>query len=330
MNEIESRLREKAAELFAGGGINLLIGYEKSSVPLRSRPFFCRDSKSIDKLVWNSFCWNNLAVYLPDLYSMNTKDDEAPPLKTAIVGKGCDIRSIIGLVKEKQIPRKDIVIIGVPCRGVIDMRKIEAKLGNDCVIISTEETEAGLSIKKMSGETEVFDRAQILADDCIECHYPVSREADILIEGEPIESGKEPFARVKSFEALLIEERWKRFSEEISACIRCYACRQACPNCYCKICFIDQTKPRWVDMGNNQSDIMFYHIVRMFHQAGRCVECGACVRACPAGIDLREFAQKLSKDVKELFGYTPGLELDTMPPLCTFEQDDRQEFITEP
>ena len=75
---------------------------------------------------------------------------------------------------------------------------------------------------------------------------------------------------------------------------------------------------------------MLYHIGRIFHQAGRCVECDACVRACPMNIDLRTFTQKLVKDTGELFGYVAGMSFEELPPLCTFKEDDNQDFITEP
>jgi hypothetical protein len=47
-------------------------------------------------------------------------------------------------------------------------------------------------------------------------------------------------------------------------------------------------------------------------------------------IDLRLFTQKLAKDVEELFGYVTGLSADEPPPLCTFQEDDSESFITEP
>ncbi len=75
---------------------------------------------------------------------------------------------------------------------------------------------------------------------------------------------------------------------------------------------------------------MLYQIGRIFHQAGRCVDCGACVRACPMGIDLRAFTYKLVKDVRELFGYEAGISLDELPPLTTFKLEDKQEFMVEP
>ena len=42
------------------------------------------------------------------------------------------------------------------------------------------------------------------------------------------------------------EERWNYFVEETSRCIRCYACRNACPVCYCSECFVDSTMPYWI------------------------------------------------------------------------------------
>jgi ferredoxin len=78
------------------------------------------------------------------------------------------------------------------------------------------------------------------------------------------------------------------------------------------------------------SETMVYQIGRMFHNAGRCVECDACVRACPMKIDLRLFTQKLGKDVKELYGYEPNFSTEEPPPLCTFTERDSEGFITEP
>ncbi|MHC4284418.1 MAG: 4Fe-4S dicluster domain-containing protein, partial [Planctomycetota bacterium] len=119
-------------------------------------------------------------------------------------------------------------------------------------------------------------------------------------------------------------------SREISKCVLCKACRSACPNCYCKVCFADQTRPNWTGSGAELSDIISYHLGRMFHQAGRCVDCGACVRACPVGIDLRTFTYKLVEEAKELFDYTAGLDLEQVPPLMEFNASDSDNFITEP
>jgi ferredoxin len=83
-------------------------------------------------------------------------------------------------------------------------------------------------------------------------------------------------------------------------------------------------------VGAERTDVSIFHLIRIFHQAGRCVECDACVRACPMHIDLRPWTKKIAADVRELYGFTPDFDLERKPPLATFKEDDPQSFITEP
>lgn len=300
MQTIEKKMKDAAAKLFADKSVDFVIGYRNGSLPNTARPFFARTAKDIENLVWNQYCTGNLAAFLPKLFEkpQRPREDYKPP-RIGIIAKGCDARSITGLVKEKQAPRANLVIIGMPCMGM----KAVPKKGK---------------------------AAEELLQACIECVSPTVAGADIAIEGESRKPAKADYNRVKEFEKKSAAERWRIFSEEISRCIRCYACREACPNCYCKICFADQRKPAWVSPAAQLSDTMVYHLGRMFHQAGRCVECDACVNACPMGIDLRLFTQKLASDAVTLFGCVPGVTGEDAPPLNTFKQDDSERFITDP
>ena len=131
-------------------------------------------------------------------------------------------------------------------------------------------------------------------------------------------------------EAQSADERWEYFVSEMSKCIKCYACRGACPSCYCTQCFIDQNQPQWFGKTTELSDTIIFHLVRAFHVAGRCVNCGACARACPMGIDLMSLTKKIEKDMKELFQYTAGMDIEELAPFATFKDNDPQDFITEP
>ena len=329
MSQVETKLRETIKGLFDSGEVDLVIGHEAGSLPLRSRPVFVRDAAGVDRLVWGSTCVNNLAVYLPRLFARpkDTRQEYTPP-RVGIVAKGCDARSVLGLVKEHQLPRDKVVIIGVPCPGMIDVRKAEEALDGARIIAAQED--AGTMVVETSAGEKTLTLVDILADGCEECAHPSAPEADVVIEGDARPAADTRFQRVTEFEAMTAEERWDYFTEEVSRCIRCYACRQVCPNCYCVTCFADQTKPRWIGAADELSDLMAFHIGRIMHQAGRCVECDACVRACPMDIDLRVFTQKLPKDVEALYGYVAGISADELPAMLTFTENDDQGFISEP
>jgi ferredoxin len=153
-----------------------------------------------------------------------------------------------------------------------------------------------------------------------------------LLLGAPVE-GREAGAlrrRTAELEPLPLESRWARFQEIVSACIRCNACREACPMCYCKTCLFEQTRPRWIGAGTDLSDVALYHLVRALHMAGRCTECGACERACPMGIDVRLLQRRLCAEVEQLYGYRAGEAIEAAPVLSSFAMDDPQDFVTEP
>ena len=57
-----NKLAEKVKSLFTEDLVKLVIGFEKGSHGVR--PFFCRNIEEADKLVWDDFCTNNIAVYL--------------------------------------------------------------------------------------------------------------------------------------------------------------------------------------------------------------------------------------------------------------------------
>ncbi len=301
MQDAETKMKAAAKKLFDEKKVDVIVGFRKGSLPNSARPYFARSAAGAEHLVWNSFCTANLAAFLPKLFEKPARPKEGyKPPRVAVVAKGCDGRSVSGLVKENQVPKASIIVMGMPCNGM------------------------AASSKSAKGKKDEIARA------CQECASPRVRNADIIIAGECREPVRAEYARVKEFARKSSEERWKAFVKEISKCIRCNACREACPNCYCKTCFADQRKPSWVSPANQLSETIVFHMGRMFHQAGRCVECDACVNACPMGIDLRRFTQKLAYDARELFGSVPGLAGDEVPVLNMFKQDDSQCFITEP
>lgn len=119
-----------------------------------------------------------------------------------------------------------------------------------------------------------------------------------------------------------LEERRAFWAKEFEKCTRCYACRQVCPGCFCKECFIDRIVPRWAAKRAGASDAWMFHVTRAMHQAGRCAGCGECARVCPVGIPVNLLAKEIETFVGELFDYKAGVDADADPVLGTFTPGD--------
>ena len=132
------------------------------------------------------------------------------------------------------------------------------------------------------------------------------------------------FAEVARIEALSPEEKFAFFQAELSKCIRCNACRNVCPACSCRKCVFDSVKFDSAQKANTTSfEEKMFHIIRAFHVAGRCTDCGECSRVCPQGIPLHLFNRKFIKDINELYGdFRAGEDSEARGPLTDFRLDD--------
>jgi ferredoxin len=318
--------------------VDLFIGYETGTIAPRTRPCFitakdvAADPAATDRLVWGSTCSNNLAGFVQRYFENvpgRRKKREEPYPRVGMVVKGCDMRSLVALTKERQALRGSMVLIGVPCRGMIDLRELASRVGGREVRELRETGDEVLAVAVDGVETRI-SREEIVQSACKDCRFPRPDGVDHPIVGEARTPGDGGEAWLAEIEGLSSAERWERFRSEMAKCIRCNACRQACPTCWCKECFAEHTDMKWIGVGTDLSDAMAFHLIRVFHQAGRCTQCDACVRACPMGVDLRPYTRKIAKDVRELFGYVTDFATDALPPLTTFTMEDSDGFITDP
>ncbi len=309
-----TKIKEISDRLLQEQKVDLIIGFRKGTIPMMNEPCFAKTSSDVKNLVWDSNCGINLANYLT-----NRKE------KIGVIAKGCDARNIVTHIIENKISREQLVIIGVPCKGMIDRRKASAAAG--CEITEVLEQPNGIVVKG-PGVEKTIRKADVLQDNCAICIHRNPVISDEMV-AEPVEEQKDVdrYEDVRRVEAMSPGEKWNYFEELLSPCIRCYACRNACPLCYCPTCFVDESKPQWVGKTLDPIDTRTFHFLRAYHCAGRCTDCGSCVRACPMGIDVRAFTKKLEKDALELFGWEAGMSLDERPTLDTFKPDDPDHFI---
>jgi ferredoxin len=226
---------------------------------------------------------------------------------------------------ENQVKREQLYILGIPCQGMIDKRIIQDRL-NGREVLKAEDTGQNVLVSGRDFE-QTFERADFLQANCAICTHKNPVIYDELM-GEPVEEKQiDRYEDIRRIESMLPEEKRLYFDDLIKPCIRCYACRNACPACYCPTCFVDESKPQWVGKTIDRTDTLTFHFLRAFHLAGRCTDCGSCERACPVGIKVRLFTKKLEKEVKELYGYEAGVLQDQQPPLDTYRPEDPEPFL---
>ncbi len=132
---------------------------------------------------------------------------------------------------------------------------------------------------------------------------------------------------INKLEGMSREERFKFWMEEMSHCFKCYACRAACPLCYCTKCIVEENRPQWINPWASPLANMEWQINRAMHMAGRCTGCGACGDACPVGIPIHLLTRKMIEDLAPEFGFTPGQPSKNGNALSTWKADDKENFI---
>jgi ferredoxin len=309
------KIRDIAKRLLKECQVEMVIGFRQGSQPMMNEPCMVKNPEDADQLVWDSHCGINLANYLT-----NRKES-----KIGILAKGCDSRNIVTHIIENKIQREQLYIIGVPCLGMVDKRNIAAMTKGE--IIEVTESDETITVKTTAGE-QTYARAEVLQQNCATCTHRNPVVSDELV-GDPVteQTVVDPYADVTAIEAMSPEDKRQFFDDLLAPCIRCYACRNACPLCYCPTCFVDESKPQWLGKSQDPLDIHTFHFLRAYHCAGRCTDCGACERACPVGINMRTLTKKLNKDCRDLFDWEAGLSLDSRPALDAYQANDPEDFI---
>lgn len=315
---MEKELRKEAGKLLKEGAVDYIIGFAPGSLKFTTTPLISEDIGEIDNLVINPFINNNLAKYLLEVSG-----------RVGIIAKGCDSRSIVNLIQDKQVSRQDVVILGIPCSGLIDLKKVEKLSAKerdeiDDIVVIADKVSITAGSEKSEGAL-----SGVLFDHCLGCELQIPKEYDLLIQGPAAEIRDYEVSRkqIKELKKMSPDQRWAYWKEQFGHCIRCYACRQVCPACFCERCFVEESQPRWVSPVSQWQDNLIFQAIRNIHVAGRCTDCGECERVCPVNIPLRSLSKEMYDLVEEMFDYKTGMDINAPSLMAAYELEEVEGLI---
>ena len=311
-------LIKRMTELLESGEVQRVVGWKKGDLGYNPEPAYFETAEALKDFIYDGFCGANLSKYM-----IKACDLEG---KTLVLLKPCDTYSFNQLIKEHRISKDKIYVIGVGCKGKLDIEKIKAMgIKGITAISGVEITDAcdTITVETVYGNKTVAYKDAML-ERCHVCKGKEHKVYDELFFDSADTDDGDRFAGVDYIESLSPEEKFEFFKKELSKCIRCNACRNVCPACSCRKCVFDSTKFDADRKANvDPFEESMFHIIRAFHVAGRCTDCGECSRVCPQGIPLHLFNRKFIKDINEFYGeYQAGAEVDERSPLTNFTFDD--------
>lgn len=310
------QLIDKAASLLADGTVSCVLGWKKGEFDYDITPaVFNNADKMKESFVFNDFCGANFSKYLIS----KTRKCEG---KILVFLKPCDTYSFNQLLTEHRFDREKVYAVGIPCDGMVDIDKIKEICGDGIASVDCGEK---VTVKTIYSDDAIeVETASVLAERCVNCKSKKHVAYDELMgeEGEVLDSNR--FDEVAKLEAMTPDERFEFWQNELSRCIRCNACRDICPACTCEKCVFGNPDSGVENKAPaNSFEEKMFHIIRAFHVAGRCTDCGECSRVCPQQIPLHLLNRKFIKDINEFYGdYQAGAEVGSRAPLVNYTTDD--------
>lgn len=316
MKDVELKMLERAKELLSSGEVARVIGWKKGEFFYDPAPAVFESVEELENgFVYDWFCGANLSKYL---IQISKKEG-----KTAVFLKPCDTYSFNQLVKEHRINRENVYVIAVECLGKLNIEAIKAS--GVSMMTGVEVVDKQVKVSSLYGEV-VLNKPDVVLSKCAVCNKTHQVKDEEIILHERPERDVDRFAEVVKLEEMTEDERFAFWREQLSKCIRCNACRNVCPACSCVKCVFDNPASGIAAKANDDTfEEQLFHIIRAFHVAGRCTDCGECSRVCPQNIPLHLLNRKFIKDIDGLYGeYQAGETAEGKTPLTSYKEEDAE------
>lgn len=292
---------------------DLIISYKESGIPGQMTPLFIRSIEKIPTISYNPLCINNLSVYLAELNLLELLENNNSG-RVFLTIKPCDVNSVLQMISDAQIPREKVVIIVMECDGVMSVKDLKEFLKDDFSAIEIKGDT--ILVQTMQKGPITIKKEDFIASKCKEgstCALPDTTDYYFIGTEKKLTKASRKNKILKDStlvqDSLSKSDLKKLVESELSKCIRCNACRNICPACFCSDqCVMDKPKlvSPFIDKEVTPANNILYHLIRFYHVAPNCTACGECERVCPQTIKLSIFYKKLHTFTENELGYIPG------------------------
>ena len=309
--ELNISIVEKAKALLQKGEVSRVLAWKEGVLPHLPEPAFFDSPDEAKHITYTKHCGANLSKFLIGI-----------DVKILAFLRFCDNYSLNLLLKENQVKRENVHIVGIGCLGICDEKDQLIETCRSC----TKKSHVVYDELMCEELHPTWDTAHKNTENKQTATDSASTQFFAGLDNSG-QTSFDRYALVYKVESMNQEEKYDFWQNELKRCIRCNACRNICPVCHCKKCVFDGEKYDSRQIVNVSSfEEQMFHIIRAYHVAGRCSDCGQCSRVCPQKIPLHILNRKFIKDVNEFFGeYSAGEDAKTPNPLVCFDVENDPE-----
>jgi len=208
------------------------------------------------------------------------------------------------------------------------LSKHETRLLGKIAIVASIEVMKSLIILTLECQiTEDFVKVIGVRYDGTMIDFADFKEMEAYINENPVDYKQKDKELLDKLDAMTVDQRWDFWQNELKNCFKCYACRAACPMCYCTRCSVEVNQPQWIPVASHEQGNLEWHILRAMHLSGRCVACGQCADACPLDLPINILTLKLNEENIKNFGFRAGYSMKNISTHSTFNPADKESFI---